>query len=113
MKTIDEIDSELDKLRDEAKNEDSKRLKEKIAKKCTLLYLCKLYLETTPTLTFIEKQKAEVKRKLDFIDEGFDQWAGSNPKEANVNNPKSKYNSLMGVKVLKAQLKTLNYLLSV
>ena len=113
MKTIDDINTELDRLRDDTKNLHSKREREKIAKKCSVLYLCKLYLETNPTLKFIEKQKAEVKRKLDFIDEGFNQWAGSNPKEANVNNPKSKYNSLMGVKVLKAQLKTLNYLLSV
>jgi len=112
MKTLESIKNELAMLRKEAEGQLSKRESKALEKRIKGLYACQLYLETMPTQEFIEKQKTDVSKKIKSISAGFDKWLSSNPSESdNIKNPKSKYNTLMGLKNMKAQLVTINFLL--
>lgn len=114
MKTLESIKAELGVARKLAEKQLSKSEEKRLDKELKMLYQCQLYLETEPTKTFLEKQKTEVTRKIKIVNEGFDVWMRNNQKECDgVKNPKSKYYSLMGMKTLKLQLNTLNFLLMV
>lgn len=110
MKTLEEVKKQITDLREEAKGLGKKEAK-KICKRLGLLYSVQLYLETSPTQQFIEKQKDNLEYKVKVINDGFSTWRNNNPKDSNVNNPKSKYNSYMGLRQVREQLATINYIL--
>jgi len=114
MKTLESIKSEIAIDRKQAEKEDlTKREAKQIEKRIKKLYACQLYLETDPTETFIQKQKADVSKKIKIINDGFSDWLKNNAKESDgCKNPKSKYQTYMGLKNLKAQYLTLSYLLT-
>lgn len=114
MKTLESVKSEIESLQKEAATEGMlPRFIKKIEKKVKLLYQCQLYLETNPTKEFIEKQKADTSKKIKVINDGYKDWLNNNAKEADgCKNPKSKYQTYMGLKNIKAQYLTLSYLLS-
>lgn len=114
MKTLDYIKGEIAAIDKQTANEElSKREAKQLEKRRKLHYDCQLYLETHPTEEFLLKQKKDCKKKIDFINGNFSTWLNNNAKEAEaVKNPKSKYHTVMGLKTIKSQLATLNYLLS-
>lgn len=112
MKTLEYVQQELQDAIKLGETGLSKKEAKVCEKRIKHLYSCRLYLETNPTQEFVQKQFEDVKRKIKIINSGFHKWLQNNQKEADgVANPKSKYNTLMGLKNLKAQLNTLDYLL--
>lgn len=111
MKTLEYVQQELQDAIKLGETELSKKEAKLCEKRVKHLYSCQLYLETNPTEEFVQKQFEDVKRKIKIINSGFQQWLQNNRKEADAN-PKSKYHTLMGLKNYKAQLNTLDYLLS-
>lgn len=113
MKNIEQVKKEIAELQKEGEELRGTKMYKRIEKKVGALYKCQLYLESNPTQEFIEKQKADLKKRLKIIAAGLSVWLRENPQEGNsTKNPKSKYNTLMGVKTIKQQLATLEYLLS-
>lgn len=112
MKTLEYVQQELQDAIKLGETKLSKKEAKVCEKRIKHLYSCQLYLETNPTEEFVQKQFEDVKRKIKIINSGFWQWLQNNQKEADGGaNPKSKYNSMMGLKNYKAQLNTLDYLL--
>lgn len=113
MKTLDYVKSQLQDAIKLGESELSKREAKQCEKEIKHLYSCQLYLETNPTEEFITKQQKDVINKIKAINGGYQKWCSANTKERDsTSNPKAKYNTMMGLKNLKAQLSTLNYLLS-
>lgn len=113
MRTIEAIRKEIQEEEKFAATPNAtKRQMEKSAKRIENLRACILYLETNPTEQFMNKQLTQLKKNVDVINSGFGAWRRNNPKDAEVSNPKSKYETMMGMKTIKAQIKNLNYLLA-
>ena len=109
MKTIKEIDSEVNSERELLKTLDGREFK---ATKTKLNFLknCKLYLETNPRPEFIKESLDFTKRKIEILEERFFEWQECR----NINqykNPRQTYFTEVGMPHLKAQLKILEYLL--
>lgn len=113
MKTLQNVKDELLVARKLSEQELSKKEKSKLEKELKHLYACQLYLESDPTQTFLEKQQKDLKHKIKIVTSGFSTWCSNNPKERDsCKNPKSKYNTMMGLKNFKEQLRTIEYLLA-
>lgn len=112
MKTIQEIQKEIvDIEKFCATDRATKRQMASGAKRIENLRSCIMYLETNPSQEFMLKQLAQLKDKVSIINSGFSSWKSNNPKDAEVNNPKSKYETMMGLKTIKSQIKNLNYMI--
>ena len=97
MKTIKEIQSEIDDLIKEANEKQIDYAKFKRRKKVisnTIKSLCFLiaYLETNPSEDLIRAQKTRVDRKIRIINDRFDGWRGAHPEEVKkYKNIKARY----------------------
>jgi len=116
MRTIAEIKQQIKTIFEEIetlspKDPKDKRKYKKHLKQIELLKFCALYLELNPAIESIQRQLAETKAKIHRIAKGFNDWlkAGNG---ADSKNKKTAYESEMGSKKLKAEKKTLEFILS-
>ena len=110
MKTIKEIDSEINLKREllkELYGRDFEAMKAEIV----FLKNCKLYLETNPRPEFIKESLDFTKSKIEILEARFFEWQTSK-NMSQYKNPRQTYFTEAGMPHLKAQLKTLNYLLN-
>lgn len=108
MKTISQIKQEVLSVEREYREV---LMPKKIRKHLLVLNQCVLYLETSPNKEFVNHQLETVSKKIDAAKARFTEWLQNTPEAKKVKNPRALYDSEMGLKELRLQLKTLKYLL--
>lgn len=120
MKTIKEIQSEIEELIKEASQKPEKQIdyakfkrrNKVISTKIKSLRFLVAYLETNPREDLIKAQLVGANVKIRIINERFDEWCNSHPEEVKkYKNIKARYRLLNEMKKLEDQRKALNYLL--
>jgi len=117
MKTIKEIQSEIDELIKEASQmpKDYARFKRRrkiISTTIKSLRFLITYLETNPSEDLIKAQKTSVDKRIRIITDRFNSWRKDHPEEVKkYKNIKARYRTLNEMKKLEDQRKSLNYLL--
>ena len=125
MKTISEIEKEINYLMAESEglsdyNPKESKIKEKNRKRISFLRTCIKYLQTNPRLEFVNQMLSEVKYKLSVYDKRLVDWKSSIRQDVmeKIANPNAYYYKTVApkekneIKEAKQQLNTLNYLLS-
>lgn len=115
MKTIKDIDLMLDAhLKDYrlAKEDHDERRMSKISKLMEPLKRYRMYLQTNPSVAFLESERERLIRKIDAISDGYSAWFDTSPEASGLNNPEKHYHTIMGTKKVKDQLASINFLLS-
>jgi predicted translin family RNA/ssDNA-binding protein len=111
MKTAKEVDKEINELirsiNKDLKENEVKSIKREVA----FLRQCYRYLETCPRQEFIKSQLEEVQRRIDLIPSHFEAWK-TGKVLTKYKDPYSAYQNEMRLPDLKAQVKTLTYLLN-
>lgn len=70
------------------------------------------YLETQPTLEYLNREKERLEKLIDSLSEKYYDWQKNNaPPDIHPNKRKTYYNKEMGVNKLKYQLKAVNQIL--
>ena len=108
MKTIKEIKLEIAGLLEILPNANKNEAK-KIKSRLKILKDCVMYLETNPRDEFIKENYDNLKKRIEIIDSRFNEWfkaIGFKPK-----NPKTTWNKLNNMSLLKFQLYVLKYYL--
>jgi bifunctional pyridoxal-dependent enzyme with beta-cystathionase and maltose regulon repressor activities len=106
MKTIKEINQEIDELINRAKTEADKK---KITSKVVWLRQCIRYLETNPNQEYIKRTINELELLIVNKKQQYKTWIDLNA--GKFDNPEKKYESIMDFAGMKAKIKTLKYLL--
>ena len=110
MKTVKEIDQEINDLIKEVKRDSTKNEVEAIKRKVAFLRQCKLYMESEPREDFIKSEKQKIEKRIELIPSHYKDWqVGRNLTK--YADPYKSYLNEMGLTNLNASLKTLNYLL--
>jgi len=115
MKTKESIQNEISALQSKGANKSLFTPSEykALGRRVEFLRTVLNYLQSEPRMEFIEKQKADLENKLKLIDDGFKKFIDFRPKDnKDTKQVISEYESQMGVKHIKSQLKTLNYILN-
>ncbi len=112
MKTLNEISKEIEDLTNKGIELNGvTKQKNRIRKRLAVLFKCKIYLESSPTVDSIKNQLNETKRRIKITEEGYWVWIKENATKG-YKNPKTKYATEMGLKGLKQQFSNLKYLIS-
>jgi hypothetical protein len=113
MKAESEIKKEIKELVKEASSGKLKKSQiNRICKHIDRLRNCILYIETLPSEDFIKKQLEDKREQIKKIEIGFTEWKMNTPESSIIGNPKAKYNTLMGKRIISNQIKNLEYILS-
>jgi len=107
MKTAKEIETEISIVRKEIK--DGKSIRRNKAR-IVFLRQCKLYIETDPSLSYLNSEVETIKFKIKVLDERYPAWCAQK-NLSQWKNPLSHYRSEAGIPLLKSQLKTLKFIL--
>jgi hypothetical protein len=111
MKTIKEIDTQIDSLI-RSINKDSKENEVKSIKRdVVFLRSCKRYLETCPREAFIKSQLEEVQRRIELIPTHYSAWQ-TGKVLTKYSDPYRAYCNEMRLPDMNAQVKTLEFLLN-
>jgi hypothetical protein len=108
MKTVAEITKREKALREEANIANFKRTK-KIKSELKFLKLCRLYLETSPTESYLLNESSRLKNTIGILEGRFSEWAKT--KSGGGEELLREYYSLIGRSELRAKLKTIRFLL--
>ncbi len=105
-----EIKQEIKEVEKELANESGGKpsIINRLKKRLQFLATCKNYIESKPTEEFVKKEVTRLENKINLLTAGF-------IKPENIDNKtlakiKSEYDSEMGIKKLRNQLRTLRYL---
>lgn len=114
MKTVLDITKEKETLLEEFKTQEGFTEHElnKARRKAEFLTKCLYYLDGNPSEKGLREQADWLSERLKFINEGFDNWLSIQPNSHQIKNPEAKYRADMREKELRAQLKSVVYLLS-
>lgn len=116
MKTIIEIKSEIEQIL--TVHFDQRKFKKKeldtAKKRLKLLNSTLMYLETNPSTDFVLSESERLKGVIDRINNNsnFANWKQATPGAYKLKNPISAYRTEMNLKMLKDQLKTLEFIQS-
>jgi hypothetical protein len=115
MKTITQIDSEIQESAKELGNELStscrtNRRATAIKKNIAKLRQYKLYLQTNVREEYLKSSKDVLEKRIESISEKYYLWVGENATK--YKDPYSRYNEETGINIMREQLKTVEYLLS-
>ncbi len=111
MKTVTEINQEInDIVRSINKNSSDKEVKNAKAR-VSFLRFCLKYVETNPREEFVKSQLDDVRRRIKLLPTHFAGWQTGRVL-TKYKDPYASYCSEMGLSDMKAQVKTLEYLLS-
>lgn len=112
MKTVDEIKHERSELIKHARNMGTRERK-RAGKRLIFLKDIMDYLESRPNEEFIKNQIDKLSKRKKNIDEGFPKWSGHDEyKGKTTTSLRAIYRTETGWKTIKAQIETLNYILS-
>lgn len=112
MKTIPQIKKEIEEISNTLKTQELKKPEErKLRKKIPYLRTCILYLETTPSPSFLKQEIERIENKITlrmsgFVLEGVDQMPKSFALKARKN-----YEKQYDVPKLREQVRTMRFLL--
>lgn len=115
MKTTQEVQREINGLREQFKDERDRqdKLYKKAAKRIEFLNFVKAYLDTNPTQDAINKQLALCQLRTKKIADGYGYWLKHDYKqEIDGTNPIKVWGELNNEKKLKRQIVTLKFILS-
>jgi hypothetical protein len=110
MKTVKDIDDEINDLRIKMKNVPVDAARSLISTKITKLRQVKYYLESVPSEDFVRKQMDELLYRIAILDEKFPKWV--NGKIGGRDELRRRYNNTSGFNQAKMQLKVLQAILS-
>ena len=113
MRTKREVFKEIETVINESKSIQDCRYKRNIQKRVEFLRQMQFYLETNPTIDFLQKQYDKLSNKIDCIDkEYFDnyEWA-SKLDVITRRKTRNTFDEMYDVKKIKNQMKSLKYLL--
>lgn len=111
MRTIIDVESEINSEIKSITKDSQKSEVSAVKKKVAFLRMCKMYLETNPREEFVIAQRDDVKKKIDLIPDRYKQWT-EGKSLSKYKDPFKSYCTEMGMSDLKSKLKTLNYLLA-
>lgn len=118
MKTVFAIQKEIQEI--EARHRDSvgggstgSKAYKKDAKRVGELKKYALYLESNPGEESLQKQKDVISERIKSVNtqKNFESWLNLDSRNKAHKNPHAKFNEVMGITEMKAQIRTLNYLL--
>jgi len=110
MKTIKEVQKEIDELIKSITKDSLRNEVESIKRKIVFLRQCKLYLESEPREDFVKSEIAKIEERIKLIPTHYEAWkVGRNLTK--YSDPYKTYSNEMNLPGLKASLKYLNYLL--
>lgn len=114
MKTTAQIESEIQEIKGWHNDPEYYETAEykKAGRKVTLLQSYIYYLQAGAQEKFLQKDLEVLENRLDIIDKGFGKWLKWNKENDQLKNPQAKYNSEMGTRKVKRQIKALKYLLN-
>lgn len=111
MKTVNEITKEIDEAVRSINKNSLKAELDAVKKRVVFLRECEMYLESGPREEFILQQKSEVERRIELLPTHFEGWK-TGKVLTKYKDPYASYCSEMGLSNMKAQIKTLNFILS-
>ncbi len=113
MKTINQIQSEIDRIKEEYS--DSRFHKDfelkRAGKRIVLLQKYVYYLQAGAKEVNLKKDLGVLNKRLQIIENGYDDWLRYNPEMEQLKSPFNKYNSEMDKRKVKRQIEALEYLL--
>ncbi len=109
MKTLIDVKTELAALREKGQELNGAELR-RLTLRIKHLEKVRLYLEHEPTTETLRKQKQVLKRLLAVINDRYLQWYDGKP-QGDQRAMRRQYEELYEVRKLRAQLRTLNYIL--
>lgn len=112
MKTIAQIKSEIKDHLEKANFITGSRENKSAGKQLIKLYRCLYYIELEPKEEYLKESIKDLRAKKEFIDKRYREWFNNTPGATEVNDPRAKYNSLMGTRAINGQIQTIEYLLS-
>lgn len=113
MKTIQDLQKELDVLLDNADQYKSTKPPKKLTDEIKTVRQLIRYLETNPSEQMVRMQITETRRKLSFMPDRYDRWfdkLSKNEKQTPPPKLKAIFNKEHEVPKLRTQLQTLNRL---
>ena len=111
MKTVESVTQEINDALKSITKDSGKAEVDAVKRDVAFLRQCKRYLESSPRKEFIEAQKVEIERRIELIPSHYKEWQFGKVL-TKYKDPYRAYQTEMNYSGLKAQLKTLNYLLS-
>jgi len=113
MRTKRKVFKEKETVINESKSIQDCNYKRKIQKRVEFLKQMQFYLETNPTIDFIQKQYDKLSSKIDCIDkEYFDNYEWASKLDAITRRKtRNTFDEMYDVKKIKNQMKALKYLL--
>lgn len=114
MRTIQDLQNELDALLDEASQYKHAKPSRELMAEIKMIRQLIRYLETSPTEQMVKGQLSEVRRKLKFIPSRYEGWfenLSNSEKQMPERKLKARFNKEHEVSKLKTQLRALNKLI--
>lgn len=111
MKTVQQIEEEITEIIRSIKKDSKEAEVKKAERDVIFLRQCKRYIETSPREEFIKSQREEIQRRIDLIPTHFEAWKTGRAL-SKYKDPYKAYCTEMKLSDMKAQIKTLDYLLS-
>lgn len=112
MKTISQINLEIEQEIELFDKEKNNKKKGKIYAKVLFLRFCVRYLETNPNEDFLIKTKENISERISKLKDNYDYWSSNIcDKGVEVKNRKSMFFRNIEINELNKRVKTLDYLL--
>lgn len=111
MKTASDVIQELDSLVRSINRDSSEKEIKSAQGRAVFLRMCLRYLETSPRECYIQSELGNIKRRIELLPTHFSGWQ-TGKVLTRYKDPYASYCSEMGLSDMKAQVKTLEYLLS-
>jgi predicted nuclease with TOPRIM domain len=111
MKTAQEVEKEINDIIKSIKKESTKVEVGRAKREVEFLRQIKRYLETEPREEFIKEEVITIQSRLENINRNFEAWKVGRSL-TQYKDPYSAYLTACGVNGMKAQLKTLQFILS-
>lgn len=111
MKTIPEINQEIEKLSNQPAEEMTKGEYSRLQTKLRFLRECIMYLEKEPRLEFVKAEKEKLEARKVKIKASYPEFLANNQEAKFKTNPESYFNQQMGIPAINKHIDNLNYIL--
>lgn len=112
MRSIKSVEKEIREIERENFSKQKKSYKSKQLKRLSFLRTCNMYLESNPSVDFINQEIKRISSRIELLEKGFDVWKEL-PRKKVVSDRGliTFYRKEMGIPNLKIQLSTLKFIL--